>query len=211
LLRRNLQIRVPVEQLFRSSKVRDLTKLAERLLVVQDGDPDEKWDKANSEIGSGKTYSSTNPIVLLLQLLPITLFYPLKMALRWTILIHVLVALRAVRSSPHVAARYACLMAALAISRLSVEIASSIFGILFKWIVIGRYKEGLYPMWGPYHMRWWLVQKVLMICNEVRLFLPKSLRESLTKMESNGREYSVIPNTQGFCTTGCLEPRLGET
>lgn len=211
LLRRTLQIRVPVEQLFTTSKVRDLTKLSERLLAIQDGNPDEKWDKANSEIGSGKMHSSTNPIVLLLQLLPITLFYPLKMALRWTILIYVLVALRVIWNSPHVAFRYACLMLALAISRLSVEIASPIFGILFKWIVIGRYKEGLYPMWGPYHMRWWLVQKALMICNEVWLFHRKPLRESLTKIVANGREYSAIPIPQEFYTTGCLEPRLGET
>jgi acyl carrier protein len=211
LLRRTLQIRVPVEQLFTTSKVRDLTKLSERLLAIQDGNPDEKWDKANSEIGSGKMHSSTNPIVLLLQLLPITLFYPLKMALRWTILIYVLVALRVIWNSPHVAFRYACLMLALAISRLLVEIASPIFGILFKWIVIGRYKEGLYPMWGPYHMRWWLVQKALMICNEVWLFHRKPLRESLTKMVANGREYSAISIPQEFYTTGCLEPRLGET
>jgi acyl carrier protein len=171
LLRRNLHIRIPVQELFTSSKVRELTKLAERLLAIHEEDSDEKWDKANSEIRSGKTYSSTNPIVLVLQLLPITLFYPLKMALRWSILIYGLIVLKTVWDSPRVASRYASLIAAMVMSRLSVEIASPIFGILFKWIVIGRYKEGLYPMWGVYHTRWWLVQKALMIFNEVWHFL----------------------------------------
>jgi hypothetical protein len=27
-------------------------------------------------------------------------------------------------------------------------------GIIAKWIIIGRYRAGLYPMWGVYHARW---------------------------------------------------------
>ncbi len=30
-------------------------------------------------------------------------------------------------------------------------------GILVKWIVIGKYKEGSYPLWGSYYFRWWFV------------------------------------------------------
>lgn len=30
-------------------------------------------------------------------------------------------------------------------------------GILVKWIVIGKYKEGTYPLWGSYYFRWWFV------------------------------------------------------
>lgn len=30
-------------------------------------------------------------------------------------------------------------------------------GIAIKWIVIGRYKEGKYPLWGSYYFRWWFV------------------------------------------------------
>ncbi|HEY9060870.1 MAG TPA: Pls/PosA family non-ribosomal peptide synthetase [Pseudobacteroides sp.] len=28
--------------------------------------------------------------------------------------------------------------------------------ILSKWLIIGRYKEGSYPLWGVYYFRWWL-------------------------------------------------------
>jgi acetyltransferase-like isoleucine patch superfamily enzyme len=29
--------------------------------------------------------------------------------------------------------------------------------ILIKWLVIGRYQEGRYPIWGSYYLRWWFV------------------------------------------------------
>ncbi len=31
--------------------------------------------------------------------------------------------------------------------------------IAVKWLVIGRYKAGYYPVWGPYYFRWWLVTR----------------------------------------------------
>ncbi len=31
-------------------------------------------------------------------------------------------------------------------------------GIAVKWIVIGKYKEGKYPLWGNYYFRWWFVK-----------------------------------------------------
>lgn len=30
-------------------------------------------------------------------------------------------------------------------------------GVLLKWVVIGKYKEGEYPLWGTYYFRWWFV------------------------------------------------------
>jgi len=30
-------------------------------------------------------------------------------------------------------------------------------GIVIKWGVIGKYKEGTYPLWGSYYFRWWFV------------------------------------------------------
>ena len=29
-------------------------------------------------------------------------------------------------------------------------------GIGAKWLIIGRYKPGVYPLWGSYYIRWWL-------------------------------------------------------
>jgi len=36
-----------------------------------------------------------------------------------------------------------------------------LFSIAFKWLAIGRYKPGDYPLWGAYYFRWWLVRRVL--------------------------------------------------
>ena len=32
--------------------------------------------------------------------------------------------------------------------------------VLTKWLVIGRFKEGDYPLWGGYYFRWWTVKTV---------------------------------------------------
>lgn len=33
-------------------------------------------------------------------------------------------------------------------------------GIAAKWILIGRYKPGAYPLWGSYYLRWWLATRL---------------------------------------------------
>jgi len=42
-----------------------------------------------------------------------------------------------------------------------VNIVTIILAIAAKWLVIGRFKPGVYPIWGVYYFRWWLVQRVL--------------------------------------------------
>ena len=34
-----------------------------------------------------------------------------------------------------------------------------LLSIAVKWIVIGRYKEGRYPVWGFYYLRWWIANR----------------------------------------------------
>jgi non-ribosomal peptide synthetase-like protein len=31
--------------------------------------------------------------------------------------------------------------------------------IVAKWLLIGRYRAGSYPLWGGYHLRWWLARQ----------------------------------------------------
>ncbi len=33
-------------------------------------------------------------------------------------------------------------------------------GIGAKWLIIGRYKPGAYPLWGSYYIRWWLASRL---------------------------------------------------
>ncbi len=34
-----------------------------------------------------------------------------------------------------------------------------LLSIAVKWAVVGRYKEGRYPVWGFYYFRWWLATR----------------------------------------------------
>ncbi|MBS1622742.1 MAG: amino acid adenylation domain-containing protein [Bacteroidetes bacterium] len=36
----------------------------------------------------------------------------------------------------------------------------SLISVLIKWVVIGRFRAGDYPLWGTYYFRWWLVNTV---------------------------------------------------
>lgn len=37
---------------------------------------------------------------------------------------------------------------------------SFMLSLLTKWLIIGKMKEGDYPLWGSYYFRWWLVRRV---------------------------------------------------
>lgn len=38
-----------------------------------------------------------------------------------------------------------------------------LFALAVKWLVVGRFKEGKYPLWGGVFLRWWFVNRVLAI------------------------------------------------
>ena len=40
-----------------------------------------------------------------------------------------------------------------------------IAGIAAKWLIIGRYKPGVYPLWGSYYIRCWLASGLQRLFN----------------------------------------------
>jgi non-ribosomal peptide synthetase-like protein len=44
---------------------------------------------------------------------------------------------------------------------MCINIATVAIVIAAKWLVIGRFKPGRYPLWGVYYFRWWLVKRFL--------------------------------------------------
>jgi non-ribosomal peptide synthetase-like protein len=42
-----------------------------------------------------------------------------------------------------------------------VPIASMLLSIALKWLIVGRFKAGDYPLWGSYYFRWWLVRRII--------------------------------------------------
>lgn len=53
-------------------------------------------------------------------------------------------------------------LGALAISGVAflfIPPLAMVLSIVVKWLVIGRYRAGDYPLWGGYYFRWWLVRR----------------------------------------------------
>jgi acetyltransferase-like isoleucine patch superfamily enzyme len=67
------------------------------------------------------------------------------------------------------------IFAFLAFHTIWITITPLVF-VAIKWIVIGKYKQGRYPIWGSYYLRWWFVDVCRKLflrgiygCNEVTL------------------------------------------
>lgn len=167
-LRKEFNLRLPINVLFTHSQICSLASNIEELR----GDTiDEKKDEFRVEIspvniGCGKTYSSTNLLLLGLQLIPMVLLYPMKRALTWTIFMYALTATRDWTTGNYLGGRLFNLVLVLGVGRACSSIIFPFVAIALKWVLIGRYKEGLHPMWGPYHTRWWLVDKALTVCGK---------------------------------------------
>ena len=59
--------------------------------------------------------------------------------------------------------RSSTLLFAIIVARGTSRILSPLAAIAFKWVVIGRYEPGVYPMWSAYHLRWWIVNQALRV------------------------------------------------
>ncbi len=42
-----------------------------------------------------------------------------------------------------------------------INVVTTLIAIAAKWLIIGRTKPGVYPLWGVYYYRWWLAQRFI--------------------------------------------------
>ena len=47
------------------------------------------------------------------------------------------------------------------LSPIVFSICLLIVAFLTKWILLGKVKPGIYPIWSWYYLRWWLVKQML--------------------------------------------------
>ncbi|KAK1256469.1 hypothetical protein MKX07_008728 [Trichoderma sp. CBMAI-0711] len=120
----------------------------------------------DERFGCSKTHSSTNPLLMLVQLIPLAVVYPLRRAVQWTAFIIVMSYVQRWPTNQHTTGRLLNVAVSVMFSKFIIRCVSPVFGIIAKWLIIGRYREGLYPMWGAYHTRWWMVQKIVSICGK---------------------------------------------
>ncbi|KAI0143525.1 acetyl-CoA synthetase-like protein [Xylariaceae sp. FL1272] len=164
MIRSEFSVRIPIDFIFRKGSIENLAGYIKDRTTKQDDSSSGSDIPSSSE--SAKMYSSTNPILLLLQLLPIMVFYPFRRALTWTFFIYALVYSNRLPTSLSLPGRLLNVVLSIFFARVASRVVLPLVGIIAKWLIIGRITEGLYPMWGPYHTRWWLTQKIVMICGK---------------------------------------------
>ncbi|PTB39784.1 hypothetical protein M441DRAFT_47685 [Trichoderma asperellum CBS 433.97] len=160
-LRSTFAIQIPIQLVFNQGTVSAIATFVDKTIELQPADT-----ITDNKVGCSKTYSSTNPIVMLLQLIPLTVIYPLRRAVQWTAFIVALGYVQGWPTNHHTLGRLFNVVVSVLFSKFVIRIVSPFFGIAAKWLIIGRYREGLYPMWGTYHTRWWMVQKIVSICGK---------------------------------------------
>ncbi|RDH32908.1 acetyl-CoA synthetase-like protein [Aspergillus welwitschiae] len=159
------EFRVPVagDVLFQHSTVGAITATIEAAIAESETRKIEKHELP----GCRETYSSTRPWVLFLNLVPSVILYPMLQALRWTLLVYLLSEISTrFPLRPNLFGRLLGLILIQLAVQLLMAIVSPLIGVALKWLLVGRYHAGMYPMWGPYHMRWWLAQKALQVCGK---------------------------------------------
>ena len=160
-IRNDFKVQLPIGVIFNKGTVSAIATHIDKMLVDNPAD-----DTEEEVVGCTKTYSSTNPFLLILQLFPLAVFYPMRRGFQWTAFIVMLSYTQSWPSNDSVIGRLFNVALSISVSRLIIRIIAPIIGILAKWIIIGRHREGLYPMWGWYHTRWWLVQKIVSLCGK---------------------------------------------
>ncbi|KAF9254935.1 acetyl-CoA synthetase-like protein [Marasmius fiardii PR-910] len=171
-LRKRTGVNVGITSLFTNSTIDGITSLigvarrssGSSLTLVDKLGASPSSSRQPSEFGdfaaSVKKRGQNHPLVLIVQALPLIFFYPLKSALTWTTFLFVLADF-----APFIDrifwVRMGGLLFAMLASRFITRVAAPVVAILFKWIIIGRYKPGVYPMWSNYYLRWWIVNQAL--------------------------------------------------
>lgn len=90
----------------------------------------------------------------LFQLLPMFFVFPLWQVTRYLLFFCLL--LWSISNVPGDRDIGRFIFAYLAFHTIWITITPLIF-VAIKWIVIGRYQPGRYPIWGSYYLRWWFV------------------------------------------------------
>lgn len=163
VVRADFNIHIPIDAIFQHGSVRALSE------YIRERVPDAASRGLQEEEtfvpeGHEETRDSTRWWLMALQLLPMVAFYPARRAYQWTLFMIILAYSQSWTTTEYVPGRLFNLTVAIFFARIITKAVFPWLGIAAKWLIIGRYKEGLYPMWGSYHMRWWMVQKIVDVC-----------------------------------------------
>jgi len=130
----------------------------DRSTFCGDDDPDVGADDRQQDYEYRMKYENTNITTLITQILPVGVFFPLRrivmlfvIAWSWVIIMN---------QGIH---RFPALLLAMVVARLVRGFVFPLVGVACKWIIIGRYKPGRYPLFGAMYLKWWVVEQILRI------------------------------------------------
>ena len=122
---------------------------------------EEKQEKLHREYMTWEftpPHSSTSWGVLFIQALPITVIYPIRRIIIWFLIAAPWVYLMKIGYG-----RFTSLLVAMFLARFCLGLFAPLFGILMKWLLIGKYQPGKYPLWGSMYLKWWLTEQIINI------------------------------------------------
>lgn len=210
-LRSTFNVQLPISLVFNQGTVRAISTYIDK--VAKTG-PNDYY--AGRTIDCTATNSSTSPLLMALQLVPLMILYPLRRASQWTLFILALSYTQSWPTNASVPGRFVNLLLSITSARLVVQCIAPFASIAAKWIIIGRYREGLYPMWGWYHSRWWMVQKIESICGMGLLGVSERSKRIYCRLMGArvGRnvkldgaalgEWDLLDIRDGAALTGCI-------
>lgn len=164
VLRAEFNLHIPIDTIFKHGSTSALAEYVKERL------PDDDSASMEEEIfvaeGCEETYESKRWGLMLLQLIPMVIVYPIRRAFQWTAFIVMMSFTQYWSTTDAPVGRLFNLVVSILVARIVTKAVFPWVGIAAKWLIIGRFRQGLYPMWGSYHTRWWLVQKTVDICGQ---------------------------------------------
>lgn len=146
-----------------------------------------------------KSKSQTSLIALLIQSLSLILLKPVCVALHWYLFVVILMLLRKYWKAAEQWKQILSLIFAILSARFLLNlIVFSAICLLVKWLVIGKYRRGHYPLWGQYYLRWWFVDQTIRVFgfgvfrwhDRLRIFFLKLMGAKI------GKQVIIDPNTE---------------
>jgi acyl carrier protein len=144
--------------MMRNAKRRNAAKRYQQSLQTIE---EEKQQKLHQEYMTWEftpLLSSTTFSTLVIQALPITVIYPIRRIIIWFLIATPWVYFMKIGYG-----RFTSLLLAMVISRVILGILAPLTGIAAKWLIIGRYQPGKYPLWGSMYLKWWIVEQIINI------------------------------------------------
>lgn len=166
-LQRDLKVGISSVDVFNAPTVQAMSALVRARLAATDGSdasqgplttlPSWHWSIAPAMPREAEhSWDSQHPLVLAFQLLPLFVFMPVKRIMSWVLFLQVLVWTQSIFQMRSLES----LVVAVLVPHLIMRVASPLLFIAAKWSIVGKYKEGHYPLFGSAYLKWWLVSQL---------------------------------------------------